>query len=103
MTWAEARAQCQAEGGDLASVHSTGENEFIRQLGRTERLWLGGRRTSCTGRACTDFTWSDGSAWDYDNWDRGEPNNYFQDEVCLSMCPVSVSGSVIQKQLYKHL
>ena len=83
-TWTEARAQCRAERGDLASVHSRAENEFIRQLSRGDRLWLGGRRSrSC--QACRDFTWSDGTAWDYDNWDQGEPNNYFQDEDCLEL------------------
>ena len=70
--------------GDLASVHSSGENQFIRQLGGADRLWLGGRRSSDC-QACTDFTWSDGSAWDYENWDRGEPNNYFLDEDCTEL------------------
>ena len=83
-TWGEARAQCRAEQGDLASVHSSGENQFIRQLGGADRLWLGGRRSSDC-QACTDFTWSDGSAWDYENWDRGEPNNYFLDEDCTEL------------------
>ena len=79
VTWSQARARCRAEQGDLASVHNRAENEFIRGLSRGERLWLGGRRSS------RDFTWSDGSVWDFDNWDGGEPNNYFQDEDCLEL------------------
>ena len=61
-------------------MHSRAENEFLSQLGRGARLWLGGKRT----RDLT-FTWSDGSVWDYENWDRGEPNNYFQDEDCTEL------------------
>ena len=33
-----------------------------------EPTWLGGRLDA-------DWTWSDKSAWDFENWGPGEPNN----------------------------
>ncbi|XP_041458281.1 macrophage mannose receptor 1-like isoform X1 [Lytechinus variegatus] len=73
--WQTARYQCQQMGGDLASIHSKEENEFIRKLVQTRigkrNVWIGLERGSSGG-----FTqWNDGSPVDYVQWDNGEPTN----------------------------
>ena len=45
-TWPEAEAQCQKEGGHLASVTSQEENNEVLKVasaGRTQAVWLGGK------------------------------------------------------------
>ena len=42
-------------------------------------VWVGGERKG------TLFQWLDGTKFDYENWDRGEPNNNDADgENCLA-------------------
>ena len=68
----EYRVLCQEAGGELASIHSEEENNFIVSLLRTKDArkavwtWLGGK---CSGSTCT---WYDGSEWDYDNFGQGK-------------------------------
>jgi len=71
----ECRSDCRKEGGDLASIHSMEENDFIRSFldKRPERegkknAWIAGSITEEDG----DFSWMDGSDWDFDNWDEGK-------------------------------
>ena len=59
-----------SQGGDLASVGSAAENNFIRSLS-SEGLWLGGTDSGQEGR----FVWTDGTAWTYQNWAPGQPDN----------------------------
>jgi len=58
------------EGADLASVHSKEENEFIVSLLVQSPTWIAGSITEKDG----DFFWLDGSPWNYENWDEGEPD-----------------------------
>ena len=77
MTWAEAEAYCKrltwdSVQGHLASVHSEEEHNFIFNRGNgKENLWLGGHDTHKEGH----YVWSDGTAFSYQNWGNGEPNN----------------------------
>jgi len=87
MTWAEAEAVCNSKilgGGPvhLASVHSEEENSFVSSLIK-ENSWLGGHDRHKDG----DWTWSDGSPFNYRNWGKGEPNNQgaSKDEDCLEL------------------
>ncbi|KAL0968618.1 hypothetical protein UPYG_G00269230 [Umbra pygmaea] len=85
-SWVEAEKYCRAIGGNLASVHSAGEYDAIRQLvarstGGNPATWIGGTdiyqdRT---------WFWSDGTRFDYANWNGGEPNNANGREPCIQI------------------
>ncbi|CAJ0564219.1 unnamed protein product, partial [Mesorhabditis spiculigera] len=78
-TYANAQTYCQTFGGNLASVHSADENEFIYQLAYSAEcvkkidVWLAG--TTILGgkykRAADQVTWEDDTITDY------------QHEMCL--------------------
>ncbi|CAH0367572.1 unnamed protein product [Pelagomonas calceolata] len=72
----DARAYCRANYHDLASIHSSSENAAVAALCPGESCWIGGSDAAQEGT----WTWSDGTAWDYDNWESGEPNNWGGDE-----------------------
>ncbi|XP_074479552.1 ladderlectin-like isoform X1 [Sebastes fasciatus] len=86
MTWANAERQCQDYGGNLASVHSVDEQQFIQGLilSITEKnalTWLGAFDAQQEGL----WLWSDGTPFKFDYWDRGQPDNNRGDSHCLVM------------------
>ncbi|XP_041634975.1 galactose-specific lectin nattectin-like [Cheilinus undulatus] len=85
MTWAYAERNCQARGGNLASVHSFSEYRFIqgmiyRRTNGYPSTWLGGSDAQHEGV----WLWSDGSRFSNINWCPGEPNND-RSQHCLQM------------------
>jgi len=84
LTWDEHHACARAWGGNLTSVHSAAEGEYLARLISHDTgggvLFLGGRRRSRaldfddSGRA---WEWSDGTAWRYTNWTAGEPDSRY--------------------------
>ncbi|XP_028664630.1 lactose-binding lectin l-2-like isoform X5 [Erpetoichthys calabaricus] len=83
-TWIDAEVQCLSLGGNLASVHSSDANQFITTLIKSKDpsgpvTWLGG--SNCV-RDST-WLWTDGSKWDFTNWNAGEPNNVGGVEKCF--------------------
>jgi len=73
------RNDCKKEGGDLASIHSMEENDFlegfIKLRPKTSNsvwrdTWIAGRISEVNGQ----FSWGDGTPWDFSNWDVGEPD-----------------------------
>lgn len=79
-SWDEADKWCTDRGFKLASIHDAEDNVVAAAMGLAlgNDMWLGGRRS-----ADGDFEWSDGTAWDYEWWYPGEPNN--QNEKCLML------------------
>ncbi|XP_072169955.1 alpha-N-acetylgalactosamine-specific lectin-like [Diadema setosum] len=83
-TWTAARDHCLNHGGNLASVHSEGENNFLYELWRssvptpTSGFWFGLNDIDSEGT----FVWSDGSPVDYTKWIPGQPTNYGGNEDC---------------------
>ena len=55
----------------LVSINSARENALVGKL-TSEETWIGGKRV-CQG--CNEWTWTDGTPWDFENWRKGEPNN----------------------------
>ncbi|KAK5976694.1 C-type lectin domain-containing protein [Trichostrongylus colubriformis] len=86
-TWAEADKACKSKGAQLASIMNKEENDFIwdiaksvsERTGPEGRIWIGGKKK------CGSWKWTDGTKWDYENWDSGEPNNEGGHEDCLQI------------------
>ncbi len=93
VSWEEARNAALAFGGDLASITSAEENEFIEQLimdspfvaegpDGTLRFnlgtgwWIGGIRTLETIDPAVGWSWVTGEPFDFTDWAPGEPNDY---------------------------
>ncbi|XP_019969273.2 macrophage mannose receptor 1b [Paralichthys olivaceus] len=73
-TWFEARDFCRAIGGDLLSIHSSGE----QILGRYGKAWIGLHVPDSS----SGYVWSDGSPLNFQHWQEGEPNNFNNAESC---------------------
>ncbi|KAL0968617.1 hypothetical protein UPYG_G00269220 [Umbra pygmaea] len=85
-TWLDSEKFCISLGGNLASVHSAGEYDAIRRLvsisaGGDPATWIGGT-DSYQDRT---WFWSDGTKFDYYNWNGGEPNNAGGREPCIQI------------------
>uniref|UniRef100_A0A672G4Y9 Mannose receptor C-type 1 n=1 Tax=Salarias fasciatus TaxID=181472 RepID=A0A672G4Y9_SALFA len=78
-TWQESNDFCQAIGGNLMSIHSSDDLRCQKQRG--EPAWIG-----LTYRGVREgFVWSDGSAFAYEDWGHGEPNNHNDNELCTEI------------------
>ena len=73
--WTSGRAACGSDGGDLVSIHSAIETEFLigfvkKHISPSYRwgFWIG-----LNQRAGREFVWSDGSSIDYTNWSQNWP------------------------------
>lgn len=71
--WTDAEAECQRDGGHLASVSS---EEIAEELKNAFSLpsWIGGRRV------LSKWSWSDKTTWKFTNWAQGHP--YQRDDWC---------------------
>ncbi|XP_041727838.1 ladderlectin-like isoform X1 [Coregonus clupeaformis] len=90
-TWPEAEEICISLEANLASVHSSEEAQFLQGVvfsmtGSFTATWLGGFDT-IPGLVGKDrlWIWSDGSKFDYQNWNQEEPNNNGGREQCIVM------------------
>nr|XP_022336336.1 macrophage mannose receptor 1-like isoform X2 [Crassostrea virginica] len=79
----QARDYCRGLGGDLVSIHSDGENTFVKNLisGSPVDVWIGLNDKQVE----RGHRWTDGSATDYTKWNRGEPNDGQGREDCVAM------------------
>ena len=91
----ECRQECLQLGGDIVSIHSEEENEFVTSLIRKrpaqdgrgkdgkggKNTWIGGKYSSSQG----SFYWFDQSNWDFTNWDLSQPNNKGENYQCVFM------------------
>ncbi len=78
-TWPAARTRCQSDGGDLVTIHSEAENQFVRGVARFTSTatdhWIGGT----DGRAGNDvsgpgtYRWVTNETWAYTNWNATPP------------------------------
>ncbi|XP_078120261.1 lactose-binding lectin l-2-like [Sander vitreus] len=84
LTWADAELHCVSEGGNLVSIHSLEEEDFIKSLIKNfdhaqAWTWIGLSDIHKEG----SWMWSDGSRVDFVYWNTGEPNNYNSREHCV--------------------
>ena len=81
----EAEEACVESGGHLVSIHSQEENDYVGTLAdmatmNPGRCWIGAIGDGPMGDFCSGsagiYEWTDGSAWDYENWrdSTSEPN-----------------------------
>ena len=70
-TWKDAKADCEARGGHLATSTSAEKNTFLASLAGGSRAWIGGTDEGSEGT----WRWITGEDWSYSNWNPGEPNN----------------------------
>ena len=92
MDWADAELHCVSEGANLVSVHSKGEDNFVKSLIKnydpTEGwTWIGLSDTQKEG----SWMWSDGSAAKFVSWSSGQPDDAGRREdcVCTNFGPVN--------------
>ncbi|APR87626.1 hypothetical protein A7982_12975 [Minicystis rosea] len=79
VTWADAAAACAARGGDLVTIPSAEDDEYLHGLG-TSDLWIGYSDAAMEGT----FVWSSGSGT-YSNWGMGQPDNAGGIENCTTI------------------
>lgn len=75
LSWDDAEEYCVNWGGHLASVQNEAEMKVIHKIIKAKKIrglvWIG----ASDKKQEKTWTWSDGSKWQYSNWDRNEPNN----------------------------
>nr|QNH72458.1 toxin candidate TRINITY_DN21905_c3_g5_i1.p1 [Ceriantheomorphe brasiliensis] len=71
-TWFGARGHCKKMGGELVSIHSMAENNFVRGVLSKHSSWIGFYDIKHENH----FEWSDGSQADFTHWFEDQPNNY---------------------------
>ena len=73
-TWSTARADCQSQGGDLATIASAEEMlaASLAVVVTNQPYWIGLTDAVVEG----SFHWIDGSTALYRNFAPGEPNNF---------------------------
>ncbi|XP_004614832.2 low affinity immunoglobulin epsilon Fc receptor [Sorex araneus] len=79
--WLQARNECRALQGQLVSIHSQEEQDFLTPHGSKFGTWIGLRDLDLEGQ----FVWMDENPLDYSNWGPGEPNNQEPSEDCVVM------------------
>ncbi|MFT7812315.1 macrophage mannose receptor 1-like [Arapaima gigas] len=72
-SWGDASVECIQNGGSLVSILNPAENEFIKthiEMTNNGKFWIGLYKNHRD-----QWVWYDGSAVDYTNWDREQPND----------------------------
>ncbi|MBD2442062.1 hypothetical protein H6G25_02350 [Dolichospermum sp. FACHB-1091] len=71
-TWQQTQAQAQSLGGNLVTVNSQAEQDWlVSTFGGSELLWIGFTDEVTEGQ----FRWASGETSTYTNWSPGEPND----------------------------
>ncbi|XP_013401142.1 C-type lectin lectoxin-Thr1-like [Lingula anatina] len=100
-SWADARADCFANGGaDLISIESARELALVTQYldlngGGFSKFWTSGRRMENAEEisksldnpieVSRQFYWGTGFDFSYCQWLPGEPNNHNNNENCVEL------------------
>ncbi|XP_048586204.1 neurocan core protein-like [Nematostella vectensis] len=76
--WTDASRYCQNIGGNLTSIHSAKENDFVSGLGEGNAYWIGLNDLK-NEKA---FVWSDGTSVDFTQWAFKKPSDNGKDKDC---------------------
>ncbi|XP_075685466.1 secretory phospholipase A2 receptor isoform X2 [Rhinoderma darwinii] len=83
--WSEASAACHSDGGELMSVNSLADVEFLVHFldhENVNEIWIG---MSSKNRDPVEFQWSNASAVTLTSWQRHEPNISLEgSDFCVS-------------------
>ncbi|HEY2328318.1 MAG TPA: hypothetical protein VGI63_00715 [Verrucomicrobiae bacterium] len=89
LTWTQAYQLARNQGGYLATITSSAENDFVFGLINSPDFFSGGPRQGGSGPLIGGFqpdgsqepdggwTWVTGETWGFTSWASGEPNNYY--------------------------
>ncbi|XP_062301816.1 ladderlectin-like [Osmerus eperlanus] len=96
--WVDAERYCLQLKGNLASVHSFGEQIFLQRLVKSRTgsypwTWIGGT-DAVRNRV---WLWSDGSMFNFQYWAIREPNNHGRREPCIH---INYTGAKKWNDLY---
>jgi hypothetical protein len=80
LSWSMAKIACEEMGAHLAVVTDEAEAQFVTELCDGRYLYLGATDKDDEGK----WGWVDGSAWEYTNWMKGQPNDYTGSEDYLA-------------------
>ncbi len=88
LNWGNAQAQCEAQGGYLATITSEKENQFIMELfednpeywfvdivGNALGPWIGGIQESGAEEPDGGWGWQTGEEFEYQDWSSHDPDN----------------------------
>lgn len=87
LPWESAEAKCASQGGHLASIHTSAENNYTKLMADTvytytSEFWIGFNiLNSYNGQ----FEWSDGTSSDFFNWAPGQPDKSNGAESCVEI------------------
>ena len=86
LTWDEASTECRHQGGELASVHDNITSHFLKTLMPSPiisssklHVFIGGIKSD------GEWSWSDGTPWDYEDWAVGQPDQVSPHDNYLQM------------------
>ncbi|KAF8382968.1 hypothetical protein PRIPAC_72110, partial [Pristionchus pacificus] len=91
-TWDEAEATCKTHNAHLASIHDANFNSYVRRTAVGYNFLDGvhiGLKYNTTAGGET-YSWTDGSAKDYDSWAKKMPNHDLGD--CIAMETGFITG-----------
>ncbi len=76
MTWSNAQAYAQQFGGNLVTIGSSNENDFVSSLLPNTEAWIGLYRIAGSNKNdANSWKWASGASSLYRNWQFGEPND----------------------------
>lgn len=92
-TWVHAETLCHQWGGNLATVTSEKENDFLLHqmtLRHMPSAWIGLNDRAGEGA----FEWASKPRHQFTNWQHGEPNNWLGGEKCVVMYVANIHWKV---------
>ena len=77
--WTDAESYAEELGGHLVTVNSSSEQTMVEKMISRyagSDFWLGGYYSTDTD----EWKWIDDTEFDYNNWQEGQPDNYWENE-----------------------